>query len=156
MRHLSTALILALASEVAQAFDVDGFTTNMPRAAVLAKAERTHKVAVIDENTLVASSADAGYLSFNFCEDKLVSVQRGLKANLQQVVLVMAEFKGKYGNPFSTNAGTRAHASGPIYEWGTWWNAGEEFVSLHYMGSSHGESLSTSYQSPNKCFKVPR
>lgn len=155
MRILSIALIFALLPSIATAFNVEGFTTNMPKAAVLAQAERGYKVVPIDENTVVANASDGGYLSFNFCEGKLVSVQQGLRANLQQVTLVMAEFKGKYGNPFSTNAGTRAHSSGTVYEWGTWWKAGPEFVGLYYMGQSEGESLSTSHQSKNKCFKVP-
>jgi hypothetical protein len=140
----------------AHAFNVEGFTTSMPKALVLATAERTYKLITIDDNTVVANASDGGYLSFNFCEGKLVSVQQGLKSNLQQVTLVMSEFKAKYGNPFSTNAGARAHTSGTIYEWGTWWNAGKEFVSLYYVGSPQSEGLSTSYQSQNKCFKVPR
>ena len=156
---MRNAFFLLLASSVpclAAAFNVEGFVTNMPKAAVLAQAERSYKLNTIDENTVVANSADGGYLSFNFCEGGLVSIQQGLKANLQQVTLVISEFKAKYGNPFSTSAGTRAHSTGTIYEWGTWWNAGAEFVSLYYMGTSQSESLSTSYQSKNKCFKVPR
>ena len=137
-------------------FDVDGFTTNMQKQSVIATAEKGYKLVAIDENTLIANAADGGYLSFNFCEGRLVSVQKGFPANLQQVTLLVSEFKAKYGNPFSTNAGTRAHSSGTIYEWGTWWNAGKEYVSLYYTGSPLAESLSTSYQSKNKCFKVPR
>lgn len=138
------------------AFDVDGFTTNMHKQSVIATAEKSYKLVAVDENLLIANAADGGYLSFNFCEGRLVSVQKGFPANLQQVTLLVSEFKEKYGNPFSTNAGTRAHSSGTIYEWGTWWNAGEDYVSLYYTGSTIAESLSTSYQSKNKCFKVPR
>ena len=156
MRKAIFIFAVLLPSLSAYAFNVEGFTTNMPKATVLATAERTYKLATIDDDTVVANAPGGGYLSFNFCEGKLVSVQQGIKPNLQQVTLVMSEFKAKYGNPFSTNAGTRAHSSGTIYEWGTWWNAGNEFVSLYYSGSPEAEGLSTSYQSKNKCFKVPR
>ena len=156
MRKAFFIFAVVLCSVSAYAFNVEGFTTNMPKALVLATVERTYKLVTVDDDTVVANAPEGGYLSFNFCEGKLVSVQQGLKPNLQQVTLVMSEFKAKYGNPFSTNAGTRAHSSGTIYEWGTWWNAGNEFVSLYYSGSPLAESLSTSYQSKNKCFKVPR
>ena len=156
MRTLSFALLLLLLPLSARAFDVQGFTTGMAKSKVLAMAERNYKLAVIDDDTVVANASDGGYLSFNFCEGKLVAVQQGFKANLQQVTLLISEFKSKYGNPFYTNAGTRAHSSGTIYEWGTWWNAGQEFVSLYYMGTTQSESLSTSHQSKNTCFKVPR
>lgn len=156
MRILFFALLSALLPCTVEAFNVEGFTTGMSKATVLEQAGRTYKLSAIDEDTVVASASGGDYMSFNFCEGKLASVQQGLKANLQQVVLVMAEFKAKYGNPISTSAETRAHSSGTIYEWGTWWAASSEFVSLYYMSSAQGESLSTSYQSKNKCFKVPR
>lgn len=155
-RFFAVFLVILLLPAGASAFNVEGFTTNMLKPAVLSMAERSYKLGTIDEDTVVANANDGAYLSFNFCEGKLVSVQQGFKATLQQVTLIVTEFKAKYGNPFSTSAGTRAHASGTIYEWGTWWNAGQEFVSLYYMGSPQAESLSTSYQSKNKCFKVPR
>jgi hypothetical protein len=153
-----TALALSLLSlpMTSNAFDVEGFTTNMPKQVVLANAEKLHKLVTINENTVVANAPDGGYLSFNFCEGKLVSVQQGFPANLRQVTLLVSELKAKHGNPFSTNAGTRAHSTGTVYEWGTWWNAGQEYVSLYYSGSENAESLSTSHQAKNKCFKVPR
>ena len=154
-RTIPFALSLLFVSR-AGAFEVEGFTTHMPKQVVLATAEKSYKLITIDENTTVANSANGGYLSFNFCEGKLVSVQQGFPANLKQVTLLMSELKVKHGNPFSTNAGTRAHSSGPVYEWGTWWNAGQEYVSLYYSGSEQGESLSTSHQAKNNCFKVPR
>jgi len=154
---MSTAFTLsALLTLDARALEVDGFKTGMPKSAVLAAAEKSHRVVAIDEDTYVANAAEGGYLSFNFCEGRLVSIQQGFPANLQQVTLLISDFKRKYGNPFSTNAGTRAHSSGTVYEWGTWWSAGQEFVSLYYTGTAQGESLSTSYQTKNKCFKVPR
>jgi hypothetical protein len=157
MRNSALLFLVTLAPCFSYAFDVEGFSTAMPRAAVIALAERSYyKLVDIDADSMVANAADGGYLSFNFCEGKLVSVQQGLSANLQQVTLVFAEFNANYGNPFSTDARTRAHSSGTIYEWGTWWNAGSEFVSLYYMSRDQVEVLSTSYQSSNKCFKVPR
>lgn len=156
MHRTALALSFLLVPVACNAFNVQGFTTNMPKQVVLATAEKSYKLVSIDENTVVANAPNGGYLSFNFCEQKLVSVQQGFTANLRQVTLLMSAFKATYGNPVLTNAGTRAHSSGTIYEWGTWWNAGQEYVSLYYMGSEQSESLSTSHQAKNKCFKVPR
>lgn len=150
-----TFSLLLLASN-ARAFDVEGFKTGMPKSAVLTAAEKSHRVTAVDDNSYVANASDGSYFSFNFCEERLVAIQQGFPASLQQVTLLISEFKRKYGNPFSTNVGTKAHSSGTVYEWGTWWNAGQEFVSLYYTGTSQGEGLSTSHQSKNKCFKVPR
>ena len=128
----------------------------MTKQETLTAAEKLYKLSTIDDNTVIANAPDGSYLSFNFCEGKLVAMQQGFNANLKQVTLLISTFKAKYGNPYSTNAGTRARSTGTIYEWGTWWNAGLEFVSLYYMGTEETESLSTSYQAKNKCFKVPR
>jgi hypothetical protein len=156
MRKLLAFIALLLASVSAAAFDVEGFKTGMPKALVLAAAEKSYKLVTIDETTYVANAPGGGYLSFNFCEDKLASVQQGFPANLRQVTLLVSELKAKYGNPFSTSAGSRAHSSGTVYEWGMWWNAGTEFVSIYFTGTEPGDSLSTSHQAKNKCFKVPR
>ena len=149
-------LLLVFSSPHALAFDVEGFHTGMPKATVIALAEKAYRVSAVDENTSIANGAGGDYLSFNFCEDRLVSIQQGFPPNLQQVTLLISELKRKHGNPFSTNAGTTAHSTGTVYEWGTWWNAGKEFVSLYYTGTAQGDSLSVSHQSKNNCFKVPR
>ncbi len=154
-KSLFVALLFVIAGN-SHAFDVEGFTTGMSKATVLAAAEKTYKLVNVDESSYIANAVDGGYLSFNFCEGKLVSVQRKFPANLKQVTLLVSEFKAKHGNPFSTSAGTRAGSSGAIYEWGMWWNAGTEYVSIYYFGSEQGEDLSSSYQAKNKCFKVPR
>jgi hypothetical protein len=151
-------LLLALFVSVtsARAFNVEGFSTGMPKAVALENAEKYYKVSAVDESTYVARASDGGYLSLNFCEGRLVSVQQGFPANLKQVTLLVSEFKGKYGNPSATSAGTRASSSGTLYEWQMWWNAGQEFVSISYTGTERDDGLSTSHQSKNKCFKVPR
>lgn len=98
------ALLLVFSSPHALAFDVEGFHTGMPKAAVIALAEKVYRVSAVDENTSIANGAGGGYLSFNFCEDRLVSIQQGFPPNLQQVTLLISELKRKHGNPFSTNA----------------------------------------------------
>ena len=153
---LRISVLLLVLSANATAFDVDGFSTGMTKAAVLSKAEKSYKVVNVDESTFIANAGDGGYLSFNFCEGKLAAVQKGFPADLKQVTLLVSEFKDKHGNPFSTSAGTRAGSTGPIYELGMWWNAGNEFVNIYYMGTGSSEGLSTSHQARNSCFKVPR
>jgi hypothetical protein len=155
MRCLSFILLLIVATS-GRAFDVGGFKTGMSKTAVLVNAEKSYTILKMDEDTYIANASGGGYLSFNFCEERLVSIQKGFQANLRQVTLLVSEFKSKYGNPFSTAAGTRADSSGAIYEWGTWWDVGQEFVSIYFTGTEQGDSLSTSHQSKNKCFKVPR
>lgn len=157
-RTVAVVLLMLLAPISHAAFNVEGFVSNMPRTIVLAQAEKLYKVSASDdEETYIARTADgSSYISFNFCEDKLVAVQQGFPASLRQVTLLISEFKAKHGNPFSTNAGIRAHSTGTVYEWGTWWSAGLDFVSIYYMGTELGESLTTSHQIKNKCFKVPR
>jgi hypothetical protein len=131
-------------SAACHAFDVEGFKTGMQKAAVVAVAEKTYKLVTVDENTLIANATGGGYLSFNFCEGRLVSVQQGYQANLRQVTLLVSDLNQRYGQPFSTAAGSRAHSSGTVYETGMWWKAGPEFISIYFTGTEQGDSLSQS------------
>ena len=101
-----------------QAFEVEGFKTGMSKTTVIAMAEKNHKLVTADENTLIANSANGSYLSFNFCEDKLVSVQLGYQPNLRQVALLVSELNKNFGQPFSISSGVRAHSSERSMKWG--------------------------------------
>ena len=158
MRSLISILFgCALASApVAYAFDVDGYRTGMSKEQVKAAADKYATVSAVDEDTLVANASNGTYSSFNFCKEKLVAVQQGYPASLKQVSLLVTEFNKLYGQPFSTESGARAHPTGEIHELGIWWRAGNEYVSIYYMGTPQSDSLSTSHQAKNACFKVPR
>jgi len=158
MKMLGTtiALVLALIPHHVLAFDVEGFRNGMSKAVVIERASLSRKVSEHDQDTLVARDSLGNYLSFNFCKDRLVSVQQGFQPHLRQFAVIVREFNSKHGQPFSVATTSRAHPNGQIDEFGIWWKSEMEFVSVYYMGSAHGDSLSTSHQSPNDCFKVPR
>lgn len=143
-------------SLVANAFEVEGFRSGMPKSEVEAKLRTWQRVSEVDPGTLVTIDQLGNASSFNFCEGRLVSMQQNLKPSLRQFVTLMRDFNTRHGQPFSSAAGSRTHQTGQIDELGVWWRSGNEFVSVYYMGSSAGESLSTSHQVPNSCFKVPR
>jgi hypothetical protein len=147
---------LIFISVQAAAFEVEGFRSGMSKAGVLEKARNWAKVSERDQDTVLVSDSIGNYLSFNFCKDKLVSLQQGYKPSLRQYAIIVNELSRSHGQPFSVASNSRAHPNGQIHELGIWWKHGEEFVSVYYMDSPHGESLSTSHQSPNSCFKVPR
>jgi hypothetical protein len=147
---------LLFISVQAAAFEVEGFRSGMSKAAVLEKASSWAKVSERDRDTVLASDSLGNYLSFNFCKDKLVSMQQGYKPSLRQYAIIVDDLGRNYGQPFSVASNSRAHPDGQIHELGIWWKHGEEFVSVYYMNNPHGESLSISHQSPNDCFKVPR
>jgi hypothetical protein len=148
--------ILIFISAHAAAFEVEGFRSGMSKAAVLEKASSWAKVSERDRDTVLVSDSFGNYLSFNFCKDKLVSMQQGYKPSLRQYSIMVNELSKRHGQPFSLASNSRAHPDGQIHELGIWWTHGEEFMSVYYMSDPHGESLSTSHQSPNSCFKVPR
>lgn len=145
-----------LATSSAGAFEVEGFRTGMRKDEVISTAEKRATLQTIDENTVVARNPSGSYLSFNFCNGSLATIQQGFPATLKQVSLLTAEFNKSHGQPFSINSGLRAHPSGEIYEMGIWWKAGSEYVSLYYMGTAQSDGLSVSHQSKNSCFKIPR
>jgi hypothetical protein len=147
-------------SAAVRAFDVEGYQTGMSKAAVMAKATPFYNISSIQasNDTLIASSrTNAGdYLSFNFCQDRLVGIQQGYPANLRQTSLLISDFNTNYGQPFSIKAASRPDPTGEVYELGVWWKAGAEFASVYFLGSTQGDSLSSSHQAVNDCFRVPR
>ena len=158
--HSTNSLLVALAGFLAAssagAFEVEGFRTGMSKDEVVSTAEKRATLRNIDENTVVATDPSGSYLSFNFCKGSLAAIQQGFPATLKHVSLLTAEFNKRYGKPFSIDSGSRADPSGEIHEMGIWWKAGSEYISLYYMGTPQGDSLSASHQSKNSCFKVPR
>ncbi|MCG7946625.1 MAG: hypothetical protein N0C84_09835 [Candidatus Thiodiazotropha taylori] len=156
MKTVLIAFVLIFIPQIVFGFDVNGFITNMSKSEVKRKFSPSVRVSEHEKETLVAQWQDGSYMSFNFCEDLLVSIQHGHPANLRNYTLLVAEFNGKYGQPFSINAGSRSHPNGQIHELGAWWSDNNEYISVYYMGLPDGESMSTSHQAPNKCFKVPR
>jgi hypothetical protein len=155
-RKFTVVLLASLYASHSAAFDVEGFTTGMSKETVMAKAGRTYKVRELEGETVVAEQPSGAYLSFNFCDGRLAAIQQGFPASLKQMTMLVSEFKRKYGNPFSTNAGPSASPHGVSYQWGIWFHAGQEFASIYYSGTDLAEGLSTSHQAVNKCFKVPR
>lgn len=157
---VSAIIPLFMSIHAATAFDVDGYKTGMTKAEVLATSGKSYRISPLetDSNTLIATDMidSKKYLSLNFCNDHLVSVQQGFPANLRQVSLLVANFSAKYGDPFSVKAGIRPDPTGEVYEIGYWWRANAEFASVYFSGSTYGDSLSTSRQAVNPCFKVPR
>lgn len=157
--NLARLLLLVLigsSCSPAQAFQVEGFHSGMTKAEVEAKLAGWNRVSEVEPHTIVAIDKAGNASSFNFCQGKLVSMQQNLKPTLRQFSLAVRDFNSKFGQPFSSAAGSRIHAQGQIDEIGIWWRDGNEYVSVYYMGTPLGESLSVSYQTPNQCFKVPR
>ena len=150
---------LTLASP-AHAFDVEGYKTGMTKSAVMSTSGAIYKIAPLEGtvDTLMATSVSdpSRYLTLNFCQDRLVSIQQGFSPNMKQASLLVGDLSKKYGDPFSVKAGTRPDPSGEIYEMGFWWRMGNEFASIYFLGSTIGDSLSVSHQATNACFKVPR
>lgn len=152
-RLVAASTILAVWPAIA--FEVDGFRTGMTVDDVKTIAEKMGSFQALDDNTYVVNTNAGTYTSFNFCKSRLVSLQQGHPATLKHLSLLIADFNKRYGQPFSVQSGSRPDPSGEIYEMGMWWHAGAEFVSVYYM-SAAGDSLSTSHQARNACFKVPR
>jgi hypothetical protein len=76
-------ILIFISAHVAVAFEVEGFRSGMSKAAVLEKANSWAKVSERDRDTVLVSDSFGNYLSFNFCKDKLVSMQRSYKPSLQ-------------------------------------------------------------------------
>jgi hypothetical protein len=146
----------------ALAFDVEGFKPGMTRAAISANAEKQgYQVRALDDATLLASRPNVdGYLTFNICKERLVSVQQGnFPGNLKTLTSLAADFTRKHGPGYSVVGDTRMTQAGFVHEFGAWWNAGTHFIRITFMTRDDiagPDSLSLSFQTKNDCFKVPR
>lgn len=76
MKNIVALLSIMLLSGAAQAFEFEGYASGMTRAEVESKASKYGKTSVVDGD-LIAEYGNANYLSFNFCNDHLVSLQQG-------------------------------------------------------------------------------
>lgn len=156
--RISTYLLLTalLLPSVSNGFEYEGYKSGMTRSEVEKIASETATISNT-KGTLIARFRDETYLTFNFCDELLVSMQQGQPPTLRQLSMVIEEFTSTHGSPILVTSSSRASPKGQIREFGMWWAVAGEYVSVYYMGvGEESELLSTSRQVQNSCFRVPR
>jgi hypothetical protein len=156
--YLTRYLLLCAAAFVSAAdgFEIDGYHDGMSRdevARIASKYGNVHKTSV---DTLLALTETGTYASFNFCKDKLVSIQQGHPATFKQLSLLVAQFNKLYGQPIHVQAVSTPRQTGELNELDIWWQTDADYAEVSYIRTPTGDDLSTSHQTKNACFKVPR
>jgi hypothetical protein len=156
--YLIRYLLLCAAAYVTAAagFEIDGYHDGMSRVEVTRIAGKYANVRETGADTLLALTETGTYASFNFCQNKLVSIQQGHPATFKQLSQLVAQFNKLYGQPIHVQAVSTPRKTGELNELDFWWQAGADYAKVSYVGSPTGDDLSTAHQTKNTCFKVPR
>jgi hypothetical protein len=156
--HLARYLLLCAAVYLtaADAFEIDGYHDGMSRDEVAGIAGRYGNVRRTGTDTLLALTETGTYANFKFCKDKLVSVQQGHPATFKQLSRLVARFNKLYGQPINVQAVSVPRQKGELNELDLWWQTGADYARVSYVRGPAGDDLSTSHESKNSCFDVPR
>ena len=156
--HLARYLLLCAAAyvTVAGGFEIDGYHDGMSRDEVTRIASKYGNVRRTSADTLLVLTETGTYASFKFCKDKLVSIQQGHPATFKQLSHLVGQFNKLYGQPIHVQSVSTPQQTGELNQLDFWWQAGADYAKVSYIGSPTGDDLSTSHQTKNSCFTVPR
>ena len=149
-------LCAAACVSAANGFEIYGYHDGMSRDEVARIAEKNGNVRSTGADTLLALTETGTYAKFNFCKDKLVSIQQGHPATFKQLSHLVAQFNKLYGQPIHVQAVSIPRQSGELNELDFWWQTDADYAKVSYIRTPTGDDLSTSHQTGNTCFKVPR
>jgi hypothetical protein len=156
--HLTRYLLVCIAAyaTAASGFEVNGYHDGMSRDDVSKIAGKYANVRRTGPDTLLALTETGTYANFSFCKDRLVSIQQGHRATFKQLSHLVARFNALYGQPVHVQAVSTPQQTGELNELDLWWKSGADYAKVSYIRGPTGDDLSTSHQTSNSCFKVPR
>lgn len=137
-------------------FEIDGYHDGMSRGEVTKIARKYANVRKTAADTLLALTETGTYARFNFCKDKLVSIQQGHPATFKQLSHLVAKFNTSYGQPIHVQAISSPRQAGERNELDFWWQTDADYAKVSYIRTPKGDDLSTAHQAKNTCFAVPR
>ncbi len=161
MRALSLTLVLLLAAP-AEAFEIDAFKSGMSREEVKAALQSYdfERVRDFSPTTLIAydtpERASHRQFVFDFCNDRLVGLQQEVAASLRNLVTVVNNYNARYGQPSRVVAGSNVTSIGERNELAFFWRSGLDVIGVRYVATAPVEQLMLVYETPNKCWQVPR
>ncbi|MEO1767529.1 hypothetical protein [Thiobacter aerophilum] len=161
MRTLSLMLGLLLVNSAA-AFEVDVFQSGMTREQVrqALASYAFERVQDFSATTLIAydtpERASHRQFVFDFCNDRLVGLQQEVAPSLRNLVIVINNYNGRYGQPVRVIANTNVTSIGERNELAVHWRKGPDMIGVRYVTTPPVESLMLVYESPNNCWQVPR
>ena len=156
--HLTRYILLCAAAYVSAAngFEIDGYHDGMSRDEVAGIAGKYGNVRSTGTDTLLALTETGTYASFSFCKNRLVSIQQGHPATFKQLSHLVARFNTLYGQPIHVQAASIPRQTGEHNELDFWWKTAADYAKVSYIRTPKGDDLSTSHQTKNACFEVPR
>lgn len=162
MRTLSLTMVCALLAQPCAAFEVDAFRSGMSREQVrqaLASYD-FERVQDFPPSTLIAydtpERASHRQFVFDFCNDRLVGLQQEVAPSLRNLVIVVNNYNGRYGQPVRVVANTNVTSIGERNELAFHWRKGPDVIGVRYVTTAPVESLMLVYEAPNNCWQIPR
>lgn len=162
MRSLPFLIFCALLALPAAAFEVDSFKSGMTREQVreALKTYNFERVQDFSASTLIAyDTPEKGgnrQFVFDFCNDKLVSLQQEMGPSIRNLMIVVGNYNAKYGQPSKVTANTNVTSIGERNELTFHWRKGSDVVGVRYVTTAPVEQLMLVYETPNNCWQVPR
>lgn len=161
MRFILCLMLCALAAP-AIGFEVDSFKSGMTREQVR-EALKTYdfeRVQDFSASTLIAyDTPEKGsnrQFVFDFCNDKLVSLQQEMGPSIRNLMIVVGNYNAKYGQPSKVTANTNVTSIGERNELSFHWRKGLDVIGVRYVTTAPVEQLMLVYETPNNCWQVPR
>lgn len=155
-------ILLALSALPAAAFEVDSFKSGMTRDQVRGalKTYNFERVQDFSDTTLIAyDTPEKGsnrQFVFDFCNDKLVGLQQDMGPSIRNLMILVSNYNGKYGQPSKVTANTNVTSIGERNELAFFWRKGLDVIGVRYVTIAPVEQLMLQYETPNNCWQVPR
>ncbi|MCI0558490.1 MAG: hypothetical protein MN733_08345 [Nitrososphaera sp.] len=162
MSRLLLKLFLLSASGAALAFDVDGFQDGMSKLDVKDMLTKLNFNGIIDytNDTLMARDlppkGTGRSYTFNFCKDRLVSIQKDYPPSMEHFILLADNLKRDFGEVVSIYPqSNQLQSFGKTHSISLYWRDKRRLVELRYSVFPSNELLSITHDVQNSCYKIP-
>lgn len=155
---LALFVLLTICSK-AHSFEVDGFKSGISHKEVLTKLNSMNFEKIIDKGTAIRALGDypltpnSSFYSFGFCDDKLVSLTKGVKGTTKNLIILFEKFSTTYGELKGAYATTQIESVGEINSISFRWEKDSDKIILNYSIVPSSERINLIYETKNKCYK---
>ncbi len=151
-------ILLFIMNSRAYSFEVDGFVTGKSQEEIRNKLTEWNFDRIEEKDNFIRAwdnpdGPTQRLLVFNFCNKKLMSIQKDLNPSMKNFILMFDKLSSKYGKPIDSKVDRTIDHIGETNAILFYWRSGKDLITLRYNVFPSNDQLSVSYDNLSKCSK---
>lgn len=150
--------LLLMLCPLVYAFEVDGCVTGMSQAEIRNRLAGRNFDRIEEKDNFIRAwdypdRPTSRWLVFDFCNKKLMKVQKDIYPSMKNFILMFDELSSVYGKPTDSQINKTIDSIGETNTISFSWRTGKDLITLRYKVFPDNEQLSLYYDNTSKCAK---